>query len=172
MRKLVGFLLMSVFTFSAFAQQKSIQWYTINEAMELNKKEPRKMLFDVYTTWCYWCKVMDKKTFTDPQVIDYINNNFYAIKLNAESKDTIAINNVRYVNPNNDDDPYHQLAIHLLKGQMAFPSITYANENNEYIAVVPGYWQPADMLNLLKYIAEGKYEQTSWQDYQASTSNK
>lgn len=172
MRKLVGIFLIAFYALSANAQTNSIKWYTVQEAIELNKKEPRKLLFDVYTNWCYWCKVMDKKTFTDPEVINYINSNFYAVKFNAESKDTIVLDGVKYVNPMNDDDPYHQLAIHLLKGQMAFPSITYANENREFIAVVPGYWQAPDMVNLLRYIAEGRYQQTSWEEYQASTQNK
>jgi len=40
-----------------------IKWHTFAEALELNKKEPRKIVIDVYTDWCGWCKVMEKNTY-------------------------------------------------------------------------------------------------------------
>lgn len=40
-----------------------IKWMTLDEVQLAMKKEPRKVFMDVYTDWCGWCKVMDKKTF-------------------------------------------------------------------------------------------------------------
>lgn len=71
------------------AEQNAINWLTIEEAQELSKKEPRKVIMDVYTDWCGWCKKMDKTTFSDEKVVAYVNKNFYAVKLNAESKEKI-----------------------------------------------------------------------------------
>ena len=31
---------------------QEINWMTIGEAEEANKKEPKKILIDVYTDWC------------------------------------------------------------------------------------------------------------------------
>ena len=39
---------------------------------------------DIYTDWCGPCKLMDKNTFQNPDVAQYLNNNFYAVKFNAE----------------------------------------------------------------------------------------
>ena len=44
------------------------------------------MIIDLYTDWCGWCKVMDRNTFTDSDVISHINNNFVAIKLREFDK--------------------------------------------------------------------------------------
>lgn len=84
-----GFFSFTVLSGDEKEEEKSIQWLTLEEAQELAKKEPRKVIMDVYTDWCGWCKKMDKTTFADEQVVEYVNKNFYAVKLNAESKETI-----------------------------------------------------------------------------------
>ena len=33
-----------------------IAWLTWEEAIEMNKKAPRKIVVDIYTEWCGWCK--------------------------------------------------------------------------------------------------------------------
>lgn len=54
----------------------------------LNGKEAtdKLLLVDVYTDWCSWCKVMDQKTYSDPYVAKFLNDNFICVKLNAEDK--------------------------------------------------------------------------------------
>lgn len=64
--------------------QSQIKWMKFEEAIAANAENPKMLLVDVYTDWCGWCKKMDKDTFTDPKVIEYINSKFYAVKLNAE----------------------------------------------------------------------------------------
>ena len=64
--------------------QDQINWMKFEEAIAANSSSPKMILVDVYTDWCGWCKKMDKETFTDPSVIAHINQNFYAVKMNAE----------------------------------------------------------------------------------------
>ncbi len=45
---------------------KPLTWYSIEEALILNEKEPRPVMIDLYTDWCGWCKVMDQRTFSNP----------------------------------------------------------------------------------------------------------
>jgi uncharacterized protein YyaL (SSP411 family) len=47
---------------------EAVNWVTFEQAVELSKKDKRKVFIDVYTDWCGWCKVMDKNTFSDPKV--------------------------------------------------------------------------------------------------------
>ena len=58
---------------------EGIKWLTIEQAAERMKKEPRKIVIDVYTDWCGWCKKMDKNTFTDPKVVALVNKDYYAV---------------------------------------------------------------------------------------------
>lgn len=67
----------------------SLKWYSLEEVQVLMETEPRKVFVDVVADWCKWCKVMEKETFTDPDVIDYINKNYYAVRMDFESEQTI-----------------------------------------------------------------------------------
>ncbi len=51
---------------------------------------------DVYTNWCGWCKVMDRKTYRINKLASYVNEHYYAVKFNAESKDSLVFNNKKY----------------------------------------------------------------------------
>ena len=53
-----------------------VKWYSLEEAVALQKKKPKKIFIDMYTDWCGWCKRMDATTFTDPAVSAYLNENF------------------------------------------------------------------------------------------------
>ena len=44
---------------------------------------------DVYTNWCGPCKLLDKNTFGNKDVADYINANYYAVKFNGEGDDVV-----------------------------------------------------------------------------------
>jgi thioredoxin-related protein len=55
-----------------------------NEARAKAASENKLLFVDAYTDWCYWCKVMDKKTFTDAGVIQLMNEKFVSLKLEME----------------------------------------------------------------------------------------
>lgn len=57
-----------------------------NASLIKAKKENKYILIDFYTDWCGWCKVQDTATWEDPMVAEYINENFVAVKLNAEKE--------------------------------------------------------------------------------------
>ena len=78
------FLALNLALLGTVQAQEQIQWMKFEEAIAANEKNPKMILVDVYTDWCGWCKKMDKDTFTDPKVIAHFQENFYAVKLNAE----------------------------------------------------------------------------------------
>ena len=149
-----------------------VKWYTIEEAETLSKKNPKKIMIDVYTDWCGWCKKMDSETFSHPVIADYINKNYYAVKLNAESEADITFNGYTYKYVNQGGRGYHELAAGLLNGRLSFPSIAYLNEKLELLGAVPGYRGPVDMEPLLNYIAEDKFLTQSLEEYQQTFKSK
>ncbi|GAL73053.1 thioredoxin family protein [Jejuia pallidilutea] len=56
-------------------------------------------MMDVYTVWCGPCKMLDKNTFRNPDVIDYVNKNYYAVKFNGEGNDVVSYKDNSYANP-------------------------------------------------------------------------
>jgi len=165
--KLFIFILISVFfSFQVDAQPvPKIKWYTIQEAEALSKQNPKKIMIDVYTDWCGWCKKMDAETFSHPVIAEFINNNYYAVKLDAEGTADITFNGYTYKYIEQNGRGYHELAAGLLNGRLSYPSIAYLNEKLELLGAVPGYKGPADMESLLNYIAEEKFQTQSLDEY-------
>lgn len=128
------------------SEAASINWISIDEAQELSKKEPRKVIVDVYTDWCGWCKKMDKSTFSDAEVVNYINEYFYAVKLNAESKDVVSYNGT-------------ELTKRELAGAFqvrSYPTIVIIDEAFETVFPIPGYRSAKDLKNILTQIKDQK----------------
>ncbi|NOY36788.1 MAG: DUF255 domain-containing protein [Chlorobi bacterium] len=150
------------------AQKGGVKWLTIEKALELNKKEPRKLFIDVYTDWCGWCKKMDQSTYMDPVIADILNNNFYPVKFNAESKDPVEFAGKTFTNPGTSQRSAHQLAFALLQGKMAYPSVAYLDEKLQLLTTVPGYFTAQQMEPILTYFSTDSYKTMTWQQYQES----
>lgn len=143
-----------------------LKWYTWEEAVAANKVKQKKIMIDIYTGWCGYCKKMDKTTFVDPKVTAYLNENFYPVKLDAEMKEDINWNGHKFeFRPDAGRRGVHTLAYSLLEGRMSYPSIVYLNEKMDRILISPGYKKAPDMLKELKFTAENKYKEMKWEDY-------
>lgn len=147
-------------------EQAGIKWMTFEEAVKKNKKKPKKIFIDVYTDWCGWCKKMDKETFLNPEVVEYLNKNYYPVKFNAEQKEAVTFKGQEFVST----DPAkpksaHQLAIALLKQEMRYPSYVILDGDSEWLYKVKGYKTPDDLLPILKYYGSDQYKVMSWTEF-------
>lgn len=89
MKTILFATILQVAAFQANQQPDTLKWYTLEEVQELMKSEPRKVFVDVVADWCKWCRVMEQETFTDKAVIAYINEHYYAVRMDYESEDPI-----------------------------------------------------------------------------------
>ena len=147
----------------------SIVWHTWSEAEALNKKNPRKIIVDVFTDWCGWCKVMDRETFPNKDITKYINEKFYAVKLNAEQREDIMFDGKKFSFVANGRSGFHTLAASLLDNQMSYPTIVYLNEKYERIIISPGFKKPEDLIKELKFTAEEQYTKVSFDEYRSKS---
>jgi thioredoxin-related protein len=145
-----------------------VKWYTIEEALTLNKTKPKKIMIDVFTDWCGWCKKMDKDVFSHPVIARYLNEYYYPVKFNAESTAPIDFNGQKFINENTGTRSAHQFASALLKGQMSYPSIAYFTEKLEYMGAMPGYKTPDQLEIILNFIAQDKFKTTTLEEFQKS----
>ncbi|WP_299821536.1 thioredoxin fold domain-containing protein [uncultured Pontibacter sp.] len=145
------------------AKAEKIKWLTIEQAAARIKEEPRKVVIDVYTDWCGWCKKMDKSTFTDPEVAALINKHYYAVKLDAEGQEPITLNGHTYTFK--PEYRSHELAVALLNGQMSYPTTVYLDEKFNMLAPVPGYLDAKNFSKILRYFGEDHHKQMDFKAY-------
>jgi thioredoxin-related protein len=160
MKKLFFLLLIFLASFNLVQAQK-IEWMTLAEAMEAQKAEPKKIFMDVYTDWCGPCKLLDKNTFQNPDVSNYISEHYYAVKFNAEGQEEINFFDQTFTNPNYDPNRKGRNATHQFTqflGVKGYPTMVFFSENGDPIMPVVGYQKPQQLELFLKMIKQGDYQ--------------
>ncbi|WP_421805196.1 thioredoxin family protein [Flagellimonas sp.] len=149
------------------AQAQDINWISWEEAVQLSQTDaqPKKIFVDVYTDWCGWCKKMDKDTFQNPQVSQYMQDNFYMVKMDAEGKDPIQYQGKTFKFVPSGRRGYHELAAALLQGKMSYPTVVFLDENFNMLSPVPGYQKVEPFMQIAKYFGDNIYKDKDWQSY-------
>ncbi len=146
---------------------EEIHWITsIDELQQKMQQNPKKVYVYVYTGWCGWCKKMDATTFQNPDLIKYINTNFYALKLDAERQDVIHFQGKEY-----KFEPQYRantFAVELLKGQMSYPTTVLMLENFQSPTPIPGFHTVKEMELFLSYFGDNAYKHEKFEDFQKS----
>ena len=167
MKKILMILAVTIFV-SANSIAQEIKWVTFEEALTLQKKKPKKIMMDVYTSWCGPCKMLDKNTFQNPDVAKFVNDNYYAVKFNAEGNDVVKYKNVTYTNPGykaemaSRRNSVHNLTLTLQVN--AYPTIVFFDEKGETISPIRGYQTPQQLELYLKMFKDDKHKDMKTQE--------
>ncbi len=174
MKKFIVLIAIFAYSVNGFAQEKGkINWMSVEEAIAAQEEEPRKIMMDMYTTWCGPCKMLDKNTFQNKDVADYVNKNYYAVKFNAEGNLKVTFKDKEYGNPSFDSsrkgrNSQHQFAQYLRV--QAYPTIIFLDEKADLITPIPGYHAPNQLEIFLKLFATDKHKEVTtkdeWEAYQ------
>lgn len=167
MKKSLFLFAILTFSFIANAQDK-INWLSLNEALKLQKENPKKIMMDVYTVWCGPCKMLDKHTFQNKDVADYVNEHYYAVKFNGEGNETVNYKEQVFENPNykksnaNRRNSSHQFADFMRIS--AYPTIAFLGEDGNLLVPLKGYYKPQQLEFYLKLLAKNKHTELKTQE--------
>ncbi len=131
-----------------------VQWMNMAEALDASEKEDKLFFIDVYTDWCGWCKVMDRETFAQPEVAEFMNKHFHNVKLNAEKDDPVTVNGHDFELVDAGKRQIHTLAYALLDGQLSYPSYVYLTSDFKRIYISKGFKKPGPFMKELEKIIE------------------
>lgn len=168
-KSLLIFAFSNLVSHSVLAQNEAhglVNWISFKEAQEKNKTLAKPFLIDIYTDWCGWCKHMMKTTYSNQGLASYINANFYPVKFDAETKDTIEYNGKIYKPYSKEPKTPHELAVKFLGNNLSYPSTIFVTNNYEYNLLTQGYLDDKKIEPILVFMVEngwrtGVYEEFS-----------
>jgi len=140
----------------------SLRWYNFSEGLDAAKKANKKVLLDVYTDWCGWCKKMDAEVYTDAAVMRYLNEKYILVKMNAESAAK-----VQYAG-----EELSELELSAEFGVTGFPTTIFLLPNGDPITMLPGYVEANQFLDVLTYIGDDYYEKMKYEEFLAKQNSK
>lgn len=158
------------FIFSSYSSPEpaKIEWISLEQALELNKSNPKAIFIDVYTDWCGWCKKMDASTFVNPTIAKLMNKHFYAVKFDAEQKEIVNFKEEEFKWVDNGRRGYNEFAATILQGKLSYPSYAILDEKLDLLTVIPGYREAKEFEPMLVFLGEKKYESSTYPEFAES----
>jgi thioredoxin-related protein len=133
-----------------------LPWRDLDDGLVEAKKAGKPLLVDVVTDWCGWCKRMDRTTYADAGVRDYVTRAFVPVRLDAEDEARRATYQSRLVTWRQFADGFNVTG---------YPTTLFLDSDGGLITTVPGFVQPERFLNVLHYIGDGHYLTEPWDVY-------
>jgi thioredoxin-related protein len=160
MKTLAAFLLLAILaSVPAYAgtgkKTQELTWKDLPSGLAEAKKANKKILLDVYTDWCKWCKKLDAEVYAEPAVSAYLQKNYITVKVNAENPDKFAFQGKQMNGPD----------IAQTFGVSGYPTIIFLDADGKQIDRLGGFVNAQQFLPILKFIGEDAYKTTSWDDY-------
>ncbi len=167
MKKALIFLFFA--TIMACSSNAQVNWKTIEQASQVNTKSNNKMFFiDFSTSWCGWCKKMDRETFSDPVVSAILNKYYIPVHFDAEGSSTFTWNGTKY---SNTQAPGQRAQTHpftraILGQKIGYPSFAIFNRNGGLTQILQGYQGAYDFSMVLWYFCSGDSQRYTFDEYQ------
>ncbi len=137
-------------------KKSKVAWMSYNEGAEKAKAEGKPMLVDFYASWCHWCTVMDRETFSDDKTAAMIMENYIPVRVDVESSEKIKTKNRSFA----------PQAFASMLGVQGLPTAAFLDKKGELITLVPGFVQPGMFMSILRYVKDECYlKQVSLKDY-------
>jgi len=124
-----------------------VDWRGFKEGKQQAGDAGKKMLVYFRTPWCGYCSQMEKKTFEDKEVAAFIEERFFPVKVNAESRKALA-------------------AAYMVQ---SYPTSWFLSSTGEKIRVLPGFVPAEPFLQVLRYIDSDSYNQMSFPEFLQKT---
>lgn len=159
------FVLVLLFVGTLVCAQE-INWISMSEALAAQKENPKKIFMDVYTDWCGPCKALDKNTFHNADVVKYVNENFYAVKFNAEGNEEFEYKGHTFTNPGYKEGKRGRNSQHIFANSLkisGYPSMVFFDEEANMIFPVTGYYKPTELEVYLKVVGSDDYKKITSQ---------
>ena len=167
--KKIAFLLFALFAVLSFSQ---VKWMTLEQAMAAQQEKPKKIFIDFYANWCGPCKIMDKNTYGHQEIANFLNENYYAVKFDAEGKESVTVFGRIFSNPEFSSGKKRNSMHDFTKfmNVNSVPSIVFLDEQSMPITNINGFLTAKELDPYLRIISSDEYKKfksrAEWENYQ------
>ena len=132
-----------------------LEWLAFDAATQRASSQNKHVIVDVYTTWCGWCRVMEKQTYADPEVSAYLKQNFILAKVNGESS-----SKMHWQGKELTERDFARTV-----GVTGYPATYFLKPNSDMLGGVSGFVRSPEFMIYAKYISTRWYEKGKIQQY-------
>ncbi len=163
----VKFFLLFLFLYvgAPLSGQNKVRWNSWDGASEKLNKGDRKFLVYFYYDGCKWCRFMEETTFSADHIAKFVNQKFYAFRVNALSSDKIVIADKAYTSVRIGKYDFNELAADLLAGNMSFPSFVFLDEQFKKLGTYDSYMDEHNFEMILSFYAGNHHKCTMWKRF-------
>jgi len=140
---------------SAAATSEEIQWLSYDKGLARAKSEGKPVVIDFFTSWCGYCKKMDKSTFKDPAVVKFLKENFVTVRVDGEAKTMVS----------HEGEQISERSLTKAYGVRGFPTFWFLDSEGKKIGPAPGYKPTEAFLPLLRYVGGSHYKTMSYENF-------
>lgn len=149
------YLLFIFLTSSFFCDaQEKVDWMSFEELEHKMATQPKNVLLYFHADWCVYCKKMDRKVFTNPELVTLLNTTYYAVSFDAESESEIEFGKKTYINDQlgRSRTPLHQITQVLATrdGEFVAPTLIVLDKDFKITARYFEYMTSDRLIKVLK----------------------
>lgn len=133
-----------------------VTWVKYDEGLEMAKETGKHIMVNFTTAWCGYCKKMKKETFSNPDVIKFLNENFICASVDGDSKNELDISGYKITESNLAKAEYRVTG---------YPTFWFLKSNGERIGPAPGYKPTDQFMEILYYVKNDLYADMTFDDY-------
>jgi len=120
-----------------------VQWIDYNKGLAKAKTEKKPILLNFFANWCGYCVKMEKETFSDRTVANFLNDTFVPIRVNSDKEPRISA----------------------MYGVRGLPYFWFLTDKGERIASIPGFIPASMFINYLRYIQTSSYQKMDFNQF-------
>jgi thioredoxin-related protein len=132
-----------------------IAWMSYDAGLAKAKAENKHMFVNFTTSWCGWCKKMNKTTFKEDIILGILADDFVSVKVDGDSKKEL------------DIDGYKITERNLTKSEFkvrSYPTYYFLTPEGGKLGAASGYQNTEQLSKYLTYVAERQYDTTKAQN--------